>query len=179
VGVVCENKQQLKILEIARSLHRKNPGLEVWFLGSADPQAGYARMFLDRMREVEAEGYAHYLGTAKNDEELVACFDQASALVHTPLFEAFGLVVAEALARNLKLFATSVGGITDIASGIEGAELFDPNDCSGLEAAITRWIRAGHPPPASPAALIRERYDPGIIARRHVEIYRKILSRAD
>lgn len=175
VGVVCENKQQLKVLEVARSLHRKNPGLEVWFLGSADPQANYARTFLDRMREAEAEGCAHYLGTAKNDEELVTCFDQASALVHTPLFEAFGLVVAEALARNLKLFATSVGGITDIASGVEGVELFDPNDWSGLETAITRWVKAGHPPPAGAPGLMQERYHPAHIARRHVEIYREVL----
>jgi glycosyltransferase involved in cell wall biosynthesis len=175
-GVVCENKQQLKVLDLARSLHRQNPGLEVWFLGSADPQSDYPRTFLDRMRQAEVEGSAHYLGTAKTDEELITCFDQASALVHAPLFEAFGLVVAEALARNLKLFAASVGGITDIASGIEGAELFDANDWSGLETAITRWLNAGHPPLTGASKLMHDRYQPMNVARRHVEIYREVLN---
>jgi len=176
VGVVCENKQQLKVLDLARALHRRNPGLEVWFLGGADPQADYPRTFLDRIRQAEQEGCAHYLGTAKTDEELVAYFDQASALVHTPIFEAFGLVVAEALARNLKLFAVSVGGVTDIASGVEGAELFDANDWSGLETAIIRWTNAGHPAPVGSSTLMHERYHPENVARQHVEIYREVLN---
>jgi len=175
VGVVCENKQQLKVLDLARTLHRKNPGLEFRFLGSADPQSDYPRTFLDRVRQAEQEGGVRYLGTAKTDEELVACFDEASALVHTPVFEAFGLVVAEALARNLKLFAASVGGITDIASGIEGAELFDANDWFGMETAITRWISAGQPAPVGSSTLMQERYHPVTIARQHVEIYREVL----
>ncbi|MGB7769807.1 MAG: glycosyltransferase family 4 protein [Verrucomicrobiia bacterium] len=175
-GEVCENKQQLKVLEVAGSLHRKNPGFDIWFLGSANPQNGYARAFLDRVRTAEGEGFARYLGKTKTVEELVACFDQASALIHTPIFEAFGLVVAEALARDLKLFAASVGGIVDIAAGVEGAELFAPNDWSGLETAIARWLNTGQPSPAGATALMRERYHPQTIARRHVEIYREVLN---
>ena len=38
-----------------------------------------------------------------------------------PSEETFGLVVAESLARNLKLSAAPVGGIADIASGMVGA----------------------------------------------------------
>jgi glycosyltransferase involved in cell wall biosynthesis len=175
VGVVCENKQQLKVLEIARSLHQQRPGFKIWFLGGASPQADYPRVFLDRVREAEQQGYARYLGRTRSTDELIGYFDQASALVHTPIFEAFGLVVAEALARNLKIFAASVGGVVDIASGMEGAEFFAPNDWSGLEAAVGRWIDRGCLRPAGAAAIIRQRYHPEAIARRHIEIYQEVL----
>ena len=175
-GEVCKNKQQLNVLELARSLHQKNPGFEIWFLGDARPHSDYARTFLGRIRQAEKEGFARYLGRTKTVEELVGYFDQASALIHTPIFEAFGLVVAEALARNLKLFAASVGGVVDIAAGIPEAELFAPANWSGLEAAVARWMNAGYSPSVGAATRMRERYHPKTIARRHVEIYQEVLN---
>jgi glycosyltransferase involved in cell wall biosynthesis len=178
VGVACENKQQLKILEMARSLHRQKLDFEVHFIGTANSRDAYARSFLEQVRQAEKEGCARYLGETRSTDELIQYFDQASALVHAPIFEAFGLVVAEALARNLKSFATSVGGIVDIASGVEGAELFAANDWSGLEAAIARWIETGHPRLSGAATVMQKRYRPEIIARRHMEIYREVLKAA-
>jgi glycosyltransferase involved in cell wall biosynthesis len=106
---------------------------------------------------------------------LITCFDHAAAVVHFPSEEAFGLVVAEALARGLKFFGSRLGGILDIAEGTPGAELFEGGDWNGLQAAIGRWIKQGFPRPG-PASVIRERYHPQVIARRHVEIYREVLS---
>ena len=54
--------------------------------------------------------------------------------------EAFGLVVAEALARNLKFFGTRVGGLPEITDGVEGAELFALNDEQSLVSAIGRVV---------------------------------------
>ena len=65
--------------------------------------------------------------------ELISAMDHASALIHAPKEEAFGLVVAEALARNLKVFAARIGGIPDIAEGVDGAHLFSLDDEAGLE----------------------------------------------
>jgi glycosyltransferase involved in cell wall biosynthesis len=101
--------------------------------------------------------------------------DGASALVHFLTEESFGLVVAEALARNLKLFAGSVGGVVDIADGVEGAELFPGQDWPGLENSLARWLETGCPRSDATAMIMRERYHPDVIARRHVEIYREIM----
>jgi len=84
--------------------------------------------------------------------------------------------VAEALARNLKLFAAATGGVVDIASGIEGAELFPASDWGAMENAIAKWLEAGCPRPGKAAAVMRERYHPEVIARRHLEIYREVLN---
>ena len=89
--------------------------------------------------------------------------------------EAFGLVVTEALARNLKFFGSRLGGIIDIAQDAPGAELFAKDDWPGLTAAIAQWIGHGSPKTNGADALMRERYHPTVIARRHVEIYREVL----
>jgi len=116
-----------------------------------------------------------YLGT-KNTTELIAAFDQVAALVHVPTEESFGLVAAEALARNLKFFGSATGGVVDIATGVDGAELFPPQDWTGLENAIARWLAANCPRPTSAADTMRERYHPRVVAQRHLEIYREVLA---
>ena len=90
-------------------------------------------------------------------------------------FAAFGLVVAEALARNLKFFGAATGGVVDIAGGVQGAELVPAQDWAALENAIARWLTADCPPPPDTAAIMRERYHPTVIARRHLEIYREVI----
>ncbi len=174
VGVISQRKRQCELLECARGLHHR--GLQVrWdFCGEADRSDAYAARFLSKVKDAEATGYARYLG-ARPTSEILGCFDQASALVHFPTEEAFGLVVAEGLARNLKFFGSDVGGIPDIAAGVEGAELFAPNDWTGLEKAIERWIAMGCPRPTTSAAEMKRRYAPAVIAERHLQIYREVL----
>ncbi len=174
VGVVCENKQQLEMLEVARSLHQRGLEFEFQFIGSASAGSRYARLFLDRIRAAEQQAYASYLPNRSVDE-LIGHFDAASALVHTPVAEAFGLVVAEAVSRDLKFFGFRVGGVPDIVEGLDGAVLLTAGDWKGLETALAEWLGARCPQPQSAAPLMRERYHPSVIARRHLEIYREVL----
>src|SRR6202011_508188 len=103
----------------------------------------------------------------------------ASALIHIPSEEAFGLVVAEALARNLKFFGTRIGGVVDIANDIECAELISVDDQNALCTAIAKWLREGCPRPKSAALEMRRCYHPEVIAQRHVEVYQELLNAYD
>jgi glycosyltransferase involved in cell wall biosynthesis len=176
VGVVCEHKQQLQVLDLARRLHGRGLPIEFHFLGAASRRTPYAAAFLDQMLLAEGDGYASYDGF-KNSQDLIETYDRGAALIHTSTSESFGLVVAEALARNLKFFGLRVGGVPDIAENVDGAELFEPGDWSGIEQAIVAWFRAGWPRPQNAAAIMAERYRPEIIAQRHLEIYREVLAR--
>lgn len=176
VGVICENKQQLELLRTARFLWEQKLDFELHFIGAVDGNSAYGRAFLDHVRQAERDGYARYLGP-KTAEELVTCFDRASALVHTPIVESFGLVVAEALARNLKFFGFRVGGVPDVVEGGVGIVLVEPNDWAGLANAIAGWLRTGRPAPPQTSNLMRQRYHPLVIARRHREIYGEVLHR--
>jgi len=175
VGVLSPRKRQTELLEVARQLWERGLRFELQFIGETDTGSAYGADFMRRISEAQKIGYARHIGLMSVDS-LIAAFDRASALVHFPAEEAFGLVVAEALARNLKFFGARVGGVGEIAGDVEGAELFPESDWSGLGNAIGRWIEAGCQRPGDSAKTMRERYHPNVIARRHLEIYREVLA---
>ena len=173
VGTISPYKQQCEILELAGKLHREGYSFDMQFVGTADPHDRYAAAFLQRIKE--AQHFAQHVAT-KSLPDLIAAFDAAAALVHAPAEEAFGLVVAEALARNAKVFGTNIGGIPDIAGDIKGTELFGNLDSLG--SAVAKWLRAGCPQSPPTTDQIRWRYHPQLIAQRHLEIYHGILASA-
>lgn len=175
VGALSPHKRQREILAMAGRLWRRGLRFELRFAGGIETKSDYGAGFARELAEAEKAGYARHLGNLPVNE-LISAMDSASALVHVPKEEAFGLVVAEALARNLKLFGSRTGGVPDIADGVEGAELFPAWDWAALENSIARWIEAGCPRPASASAVMRQRYRPGVIAQRHLEIYREVLN---
>jgi glycosyltransferase involved in cell wall biosynthesis len=175
-GGIAPRKRQLELLDVAEKLYRRGLKFEFRFVGFVQSAAdAYAQAFLERIKPMEAAGYARFLG-ALTDSELVRCYNSVAGMVHFPTEEAFGNVAVESLARDLKFFGSRLGGIVDIAAGAPGAELFERDDWAGLNDAIEQWIKEGCPRPLGAAALIRERYHPAVIARRHLEIYREVLN---
>ena len=174
VGTISELKQPLQLLNLAEQWYASGLQFELSFVGKAEPQSAYVRQFLERIARAERAGYARYLGM-KSAEELVALYDYAHALVHVPQEEAFGLVVAEALARNVKLFAFATGGIVGIVRGIQSAQLSKPGDWPDLSHAIGSWIQAGYPRPTGSAEIMQSRYHPRVIVDRHMAVYEEIL----
>jgi len=172
-GVISPRKRQLELLNVAEALDRRGLKVEFRFIGFTSPTP-YVAAFLEKLKALEAKGCARFLG-ALPESELVGCYDAVAGVVHFPTEEAFGNVVVEALARNLKFFGSRVGGIMDIAQGAPGAELFATDDWAGLTEAIARWISQGHSRPDDAHALMVERYHPGNVARQHVEIYQEVL----
>jgi glycosyltransferase involved in cell wall biosynthesis len=174
IGVISPRKAQNELLDLAARLHQHGAKFQMQFIGSLDERTGYGAEFGSRLNRAQQGGYACHVAH-KSEGELVELMDRAAGLVHFPKEEAFGLVVAEGLARNLKLFGAKVGGIMDIASGVEGAELFDRSDVASLEASILKWLSMGSPKIKQGAEEMRHRYHPAVIAKRHLEIYRQVL----
>ena len=177
VGVICPRKRQLEILQLAEELHQDGLRAQFLFVGALPLGDECQKLFCHQMKAAEAAGYAFHVGT-KTPEELVELFDQAGAMLHFPNEEAFGLVVAEALARNMKFFGSALGGIVEIASGLELAELHVENDWASLKKSIAGWLEQGCPRPMSASAEIAARYHPQVIAREHLAIYREVLGRS-
>ncbi len=174
IGLICPRKRQLELLRMAGELFADGTAGEIHFVGALATNDSYGRAFQEELQKAEARGYARYCGQL-SAPQLLQKLDESTALIHFPTEEAFGVVVAEALARNVKLFAARVGGIVDIAQDIPDAELFATDDLTGLRCAIGAWLGQGAPRPNQCASQIRERYHPLTIARRHVEIYQQVL----
>lgn len=176
VGTIVPRKAQVALLDLARDLHARGARFILKFIGGLDLRTPYGRTFNEKLSAARAAGYAEYIGTFEL-KELIQQMDASSALIHVPEEEAFGLVVPEALARNLKFFGTKTGGVMDIAADVEGAELFAPGAWTELGQAITQWLASGAPRPVTASNVMRARYHPEVVARRHLEIYRELLQR--
>jgi glycosyltransferase involved in cell wall biosynthesis len=176
IGAIAPHKRQTEILEIARRLFQSGYRFEMQFIGALSAGDAYGARFKEMIAIAEREGFAKHVAT-KYDADILPYFDAADALVHFPSEEAFGLVVAESLARNLKFFGARVGGVPDISEGMELAELYDLNDWEGLFQGLAHWMDKGYSRPLSAAQEMQKRYHPDTIARRHIEIYHEVLDR--
>jgi glycosyltransferase involved in cell wall biosynthesis len=174
VGLVTPRKRQLELLQSLRRLRNAGHTFKIIFVGGHSENSEYGKRFGAELKAAEKEGSAEYAGYL-DVEELVPLMDRCSGFIHFPMEEAFGLVVAEAMARGLKFFGADLGGIRDIAAGIPGAELHDTME--ELQGGIASWLRAGAPRFPDAAREMRNRYHPQVIAARHVEIYREMLER--
>jgi glycosyltransferase involved in cell wall biosynthesis len=174
VGVICARKRQLELLQLFIKLRQQNTRFQVKFVGSCGEDS-YGKTFLSLLNGQGTADWATWLSVL-NESSLIQCMDASQALVHFPSEESFGLVVAEALARGLKLFASKIGGISDIASGVPDAELFEPEDWAGLSRGLSAWLEKPNLSSAQTQNLMKTRYHPKTIASRHLEIYRDVLS---
>jgi glycosyltransferase involved in cell wall biosynthesis len=177
VGVVSQRKRQVELLEHLLRLRREVP-FEFTFVGKAARGNPYAERFQELLQVADATygGFKHreYLP----DEQFRDLYDDADAMIHFSTEESFGLTFAEALARNLTLFASDVGAIRQIAQGIPNCRIFAQDDFGGLTDSLKSWLQdAGYivPRATAPNQLIASRYHPKAIAMKHLEVYREIL----
>lgn len=175
VGVLTRLKRPLEILQSMKLLFEAGHRFKIRFIGSHSPESSYGALFQSLLDEAVEDSYAEYLGVL-GESDLLRAMDEADALIHFPEEEAFGLVVAEALARNLKIFAARIGGIPDILEGTDGSEMFD--NFATLENGIACWLKAEAPTPASASTLMRSRYHPEVIGRMHLDVYHEALQKS-
>ena len=171
VGLVSPRKRQLELLREAAKMWASGVGFRIVFAGGI-PDDPYGKAFANEITHAEQNGYASHVGFL-NIDGLIQLMDQSHGMIHCPTEEAFGLVVAEGMARGLKFFGSDLGGIRDIADGMMEAELHA--DLISLMGGVRRWLDQGAPRAESSRAEIAKRYHPQVVATRHVEIYREVL----
>ncbi len=173
VGHLAVHKNQLELLELATRLHERGLRFRLDFAGGLNAESDYGRRFLAALALAERAGWARHLGVLSR-AELLPHLDAAHALVHVATEESFGLAVAEALARNLRLFAFRTGGIVDIATDLADATLIAPLDWPTLSTALENWLHSGHTPARDTAQTMCQRYSSATIAAAHMAIYREL-----
>ncbi|NCY20972.1 glycosyltransferase [bacterium] len=174
IGVVNPRKRQQELLECFRKLRLDGCQFQVRWIGQC-PDDPYGKKFLEALVDSSLSDWNFFVGPL-DQAGLIREMDAASALVHFPFEESFGLVAAEALARGLKVFSSEVGGLKEICAGSTDAVLIPPEGWTSLRKAIASWIQLGCPPPQESPQIMQARYHPKVIARRHVEIYREVMA---
>ena len=119
------------------------PGEYVLAVGDVRPKKNLpiARAAAERLGiELKVAGVGSELGYV-DDARLDALMRGAACLVHPSLYEGFGLVIVEAMARGIPVACADATALPETAGG--AAELFDPHDPEDCAEAIRRAIAAG------------------------------------
>ena len=107
-------------------------------------------------------------------QEIISALDQSAALIHVPKEEAFGLVVAEAIARGCRVFGFAVGGMSEICRGTKSEDLNKVGNWEDLSKQILGWLNQSLRRDEAGAMQMHARYHPVVIAQKHLEIYREL-----
>lgn len=178
VGVISPRKRQVELLEHLVEL-RREVEFEITFVGKANPSNPYTKRFSELLAACQgAHGSFRHMSFLE-DLDFLNLYDSADAMIHFSKEESFGLTFAEALARNLPLFASDVGAIRQIAKDIPICQVFPVDDFRGLFETLRTWTqdRSNTESRAkNPNSVIESRYHPRAIAKHHLRVYREILS---
>jgi glycosyltransferase involved in cell wall biosynthesis len=118
----------------------------------------------------------HFAGQISNVEPYYAA---ANVLVLPSHSEGSPYVLLEAMAAELPIVATAVGGVPEMVKHEESALLVPQRDPQRMAAAITRILtdrELAHRLTRHASALIATRYSPETYVRSLVEIYRQLIS---
>jgi len=174
VGHVTVRKNQNAFIHALDRLVEKMQFLLVC-IGLADGKDPYAQEF---HKLAAARPWIEHVNWADR-AALRERFRTAALLVLPSLEDNCPMVVLEAMAAGVPVVAARVGGVPDLIEDGQNGLLCDPLDESSMVAAVSRLLSEptlGHKLAVEARRIALERYHPLRIARRHLEIYREVLS---
>jgi phosphatidylinositol alpha-mannosyltransferase len=131
-----------------------------------------------RARARGVSDLVRFLGHVDDEERYRAIVRGAAVFVLPSEWEAFGLVLLEAMAAGVPIVATSVGGVPEVLDGGRAGRLVPYGDAPRLAEAL-RETFAGSEPARRRTAAASERvraYDWDVTAERHRALYRSLLN---
>jgi len=172
VATVDGRKNQNALIRAVDTL-RPQGNFELVFLGGATRSNAYVREFFELL---ETRPWCRYAGFADR-HALRQYMASATGLVLPSLEDNCPMVVLEAMAAGVPVAAAHVGGVPDLVRHGETGLLFDPLNKEDMAAAMKQLLEDRELSMAARAQVeARQRFHPEIIAARHLEIYRDVLS---
>jgi glycosyltransferase involved in cell wall biosynthesis len=130
VGSVQPRKNLVRLVEAFGALHRTRPDLQLVVVGPSGFRSQWVQETIVSRGLSEAVRLPGYV----SEEDLVALYNAAIALVYPSFYEGFGLPVVEAMACGRPVIAANTSSLPEVAG--DAAILVDPFDVSALHAAM-------------------------------------------
>ncbi|MHB1434883.1 MAG: glycosyltransferase family 4 protein [Thermoplasmata archaeon] len=138
VGRLASNKGLPELVDAFERVGRADPALRLVLVGE---DGGMGPWLTQRISEQGLGARVRWTGYLADESLLAAAMGEAEALVLPSEYEAFGLVLLEALAQGTPVIASRVGGIPEFIESERSGLLVPPGDVAALAAAMER-IRA-------------------------------------
>jgi glycosyltransferase involved in cell wall biosynthesis len=132
IGDLRRKKNLAALVRAFVTLRRRDQVPHRLVLGGVDAGEGPRLAELAQGEPVELTGYL-------TDARLDALLRGAELLVHPSLYEGFGLVLLEAMARGTPVLAARATALPEVAG--DAAAFFDPSDPVSLEAELSALLR--------------------------------------
>jgi glycosyltransferase involved in cell wall biosynthesis len=174
VGAVCARKNQNAFIRALDPLAAKYK-FQAVFLGGAPKKNPYCREFFEL---VAARAWCRHLDFVGR-EELKSHLRKAALLALPSLEDNCPMVVLEAMAAGVPVVAAKVGGVPDLIEDGKNGLFCDPQNAASMKAAVEKFLTRpefARALAAEAKTRARSRFDPPVVARRHLEIYREVLS---
>lgn len=174
VGAVCYRKNQNAFIKALDPLAAEGR-FKVLFLGGVDKEDAFGTEFLELVAQ---RPWCEYAGFADR-MSLRQRFKTATLLALPSLEDNCPMVVLEAMAAGVPVLAANVGGLPDLVEDGKNGLFCDPLDAESMRAGVSKILgdaKLARELAATAKVAARERFHPLVIARKHVEIYREVLS---
>jgi glycogen synthase len=135
VGRLASNKGLLDLAEAFGTFSRGHPDARLVLVGE---DGGMGAKVDERVRSLGLSDRVLRVGHVDDDRTLAQAYREAELVVLPSEYEAFGLVLLEALAAGTAVVATRVGGIPDFLEDGRSGLLVRPRAPAELGAAIER-----------------------------------------
>ncbi len=135
VGRLASNKGLVRLVDAFAPLVRQDPSATLVLVGA---DGGMAASVDQRARELGVAPAVRRLGFLASEGELAAAYREARVAVLPSDYEAFGLVLLEALAQGTPVVASRVGGIPEVVEDGRSGLLVPPGDTPALASALAR-----------------------------------------
>jgi glycosyltransferase involved in cell wall biosynthesis len=174
VGAVCLRKNQIAFIRALDPLAASGT-FRLEFLGAALQKESYCREFLDLLRTRPWCGHAGFV----NREKLKSHLRTATLLALPSLEDNCPMVVLEAMAAGVPVMAAKVGGVPDLIEEGKTGLFCDPLNPASMRDTTARLLddpALGCQLAAAAKLKAHKRFQPAVIAQRHLEIYREVLN---
>jgi glycosyltransferase involved in cell wall biosynthesis len=137
VGRLASNKGLVELIGALATLRREYPDAQLVLVGE---DGGMGDAVRRRAVELGVAGAVHFTGFVRDERRLASAFSEARILVLPSEYEAFGLVLLEALAHGTPVVASRVGGIPEFVPDGKAGVLVPPLDEAALgQALLSLW----------------------------------------
>lgn len=173
LGSIVPWKSPHLLIEAADALIPHH-GFDLVFAGSTNERTPYYREFIDRVNQ---RAWCSYQGNLRREDAL-GLLRQAHMLILPTREDNCPMVLLEAMALGVPVAASRVGGIPELIRHGETGLLYDANDVSGVRGCMERLLAHREKALQMGARArdeARRRFDPDVVADRHMTIYREVI----